>query len=434
MVLEELDRPQDGSQDTFSESLPSNDADPYAGDHSPTVLDGRSPNYIAVNAPPHQVFVNLNNVPKRFRFIGGEAYPAPVIHAIHESCKQASGILNRPLKQEEADALAYHLGRAIRISSYGSPVGMAIASLVAYRGISKLRFPGWTPGERFSPEKFGPLTGTRAKIMWQASRFGAYWLVGMTLGQVFFSSYALTAGSAGRLVDPRTKELSEAIRKRTQNGRMIEGINEDRTAGPRNGETMDMAKQRRRAQEAQDAWRRRREEGQAQTSARTQDDDMSPTGGAFEADYVDMESAHVTDTGMMSDEQARRSSQRLEAQQRADYEDRSETQRPSQQAGPQKPQDKSQSSPSSWNTSAPTSGGSAWERLRHQAASGSQQQTSSRTTASNRSSSNSDSFSFSSGDEDRQLARGEAQKDFDARLEQERQGKDFDDRNSGRRW
>jgi hypothetical protein len=43
-----------------------------------------------------------------------------------------------------------------------------------------------------------------------------------------------------------------------------------------------------------------------------------------------------------------------------------------------------------------------------------------------------DSFAFSTTEEDRQLARAEAQKKFDARVERERQGKDFND--SGRKW
>jgi len=45
-----------------------------------------------------------------------------------------------------------------------------------------------------------------------------------------------------------------------------------------------------------------------------------------------------------------------------------------------------------------------------------------------------DGFSFSSSEADRQLAKSEAQRDFDARLEQERAGKDFADRGQGRRW
>ncbi|KXS97845.1 hypothetical protein AC578_7635 [Pseudocercospora eumusae] len=409
MVLEEIDRPQDGDQDApFSESLPNDDVDPYAGDHSPTILDSRSPSYIPVNSPPHQVYVNLNNVPRRWGFLGPKEHPPPVITAIQDGCKQASGMLGRPVNQQEADALAYQLGRAVRISSYGAPIGMAIASVVAYRGISKMRFPGYTPGEKFNAEKFGPLKGPRARIMWQVVRFNAYGLVGALLGQVFFTSYGLTSSSAGRLNDPRLKELNEVIISRAKNRLPIEGNGErDHTPGPRNGETMDMAKQRRRAQEAQDAWRRRRQEstGQSSTSS-TQGDDMSPTGGAFGAEYVDLGSAHVTDTGMMSDDQARRSSQRLEAQQRADYADYADRNEPAQRRPQSRPQRTEENAQSTQNTATPKSGGSAWERLRQQAASGGQQQSGTRSNATGRSSSSADSFYFSSSEEDRQLARG----------------------------
>ncbi|EME78333.1 uncharacterized protein MYCFIDRAFT_37270 [Pseudocercospora fijiensis CIRAD86] len=434
MVLEEIDRPRDGDQDApFSESLPNDDVDPYAGDRSPTILDSRSPSYIPVNSPPHQVYVNLNNVPRPWGILGPKEHSPPVITAIQGTCKQASGILGRPVNQQEADALAYHMGRAIRIGGYGPPIGIAIGTVLAYRGIPKMRFPGYTPGAKFNAEKFGPIKGALAKRMWQMMRFNAYWLVGALVGDILFGSYALTVGSTARLMDPRLKEFAEAIRTRAKNGSPIEGSGErDHTAGPRNGETMDMAKQRRRAQEAQDAWRRRRQEATGQASASsTQGDDMSPTGGAFGSEYLDLGSAPVTDTGMMSDDQVRRSSQRLEALQRADYAERNESAQSRPQTRPQRTEEKSQSTQ---NTSLPKSGGSAWERIRQQAASGGQQQSGTRNTASSRSSPSSDSFSFSSSEEDKQLARGEAQRDFDARLEQERQGKDFNDRSSGRRW
>jgi hypothetical protein len=45
-----------------------------------------------------------------------------------------------------------------------------------------------------------------------------------------------------------------------------------------------------------------------------------------------------------------------------------------------------------------------------------------------------DSFSFSQGEEDKQLAKTEAQKEFDARLERERSGKDFDEGSGRKRW
>ncbi|KXT12555.1 hypothetical protein AC579_7491 [Pseudocercospora musae] len=432
MVLEEVDRPQDGSQDApSSEPLPNDDVDPYAGDHSPTVLDGRSPSYIPVNSPPHQVYVNLNNVPRIWTFIGRVDHPQSMINVIRHVCDQASRTLGRPVNQQEADALAYHFGQALRIESYGTPIGLSIANVMAYRGIPNMRFPGYTPSEKFNAEKFGPLKGPRAKIMWHVMRVGAYWLAGALLGQAFFSLYAPTSAAAGMSMDPRLRELNET--RGVKYRRPIEGSGErDRTAGPRNGETMDMAKQRGKAQDAQDAWRRRRQESTGQSSASSMEgDDMSPTGGAFGAEYVDFGSAHVTDTGMMSDYQSRRSSQRLEAQQRADYAERNE---PARSRPAPRPQRTDENSQSGQHSSTPKSGGSAWERLRQQAASGGQQHSGTKGNAPSRSSPSAESFSFLSSEEDKQLARSEGQRDFDARLEQERQGKDFDDRSSGRRW
>ena len=86
------------------------------------------------------------------------------------------------------------------------------------------------------------------------------------------------------------------------------------------------------------------------------------------------------------------------------------------------------------------SGGSTWDRIRRNAASGQAQpdQRSHHNTArpiqreQSESSTLGDSFSFSSTDEERQLAKTEAQREFDDRLERERKGGDFEDR--GKRW
>ena len=90
------------------------------------------------------------------------------------------------------------------------------------------------------------------------------------------------------------------------------------------------------------------------------------------------------------------------------------------------------------NSSTPTSppqpsqrSGSAWERLRQNAMSNGQTSSSTQSsrsyTGSNSQSrsSGSDSFAFSLTDENKQLAQGEAQNAFNARIERERQGKDL---------
>jgi hypothetical protein len=80
---------------------------------------------------------------------------------------------------------------------------------------------------------------------------------------------------------------------------------------------------------------------------------------------------------------------------------------------------------------APARSGSTWDRIRQESASskGSPRQSPTNTPQIRREqqegSTLGDSFSFASSDEERQLAKTEAQKEFDARVERERQGGDF---------
>jgi hypothetical protein len=82
---------------------------------------------------------------------------------------------------------------------------------------------------------------------------------------------------------------------------------------------------------------------------------------------------------------------------------------------------------------------SAWDRIRRKSASG-QPQTSAPGISVNRKQTErqgamvGDSFAFSSTDEERQLAKEEAQKDFDARVERERQGRNFEEGIAKKSW
>lgn len=96
------------------------------------------------------------------------------------------------------------------------------------------------------------------------------------------------------------------------------------------------------------------------------------------------------------------------------------------------------SEPSTYDDASPTAPiqnenkpGSAWDRIRQRGA----------TKANDLSSGNGafsetagQSFSFSAEDQDQQLAKNEAQAEFDARIERERQGKDFSNESGGRQW
>ncbi|EME40994.1 hypothetical protein DOTSEDRAFT_82475 [Dothistroma septosporum NZE10] len=405
MVLEDATSTPD-FQDAFtsSDSLPSSSPDLYSGDRYPQVLETRDPSYIAISPG---IYVNTQTLPTPF--LTSKHHPA-LNKSILETCQQASALLNRPVRQEEADALAFHFARALRIGSYGAPLGVAVGTALFYRGYANgtNRFPGWTPDkQKFTFTQFGPLKGTRAKIMWQSLRFSAYGIVGTVLGGMFVGSYALTAGSAGRLMDPRLKELGEKIRERAKSGKggellpgqMAGGREVDQSAGmrTRDGETFDMARQRRGVQ---------RSEREGKASRGEMVDDASPTGGMFMSDYQD--SGTPNDSGIMSDGHVKQ----RDSQVRFD-EAKKETQQ----------------SRDDGSRATPKSSGSAWERLRQQANSGAPGQSSMKN--SRDASSTGDSFMFSQAEEDRQLPRVEQQKQFDQRVEREREGKDFESQTGG---
>lgn len=268
-----------------------------------------------------------------------------------------------------------------------------------------------------SPDQFGPLRGQLARVAWHSSRWAVYATFGVVMGQIFFGSYALSTGLAGRALDPRLKEFSEAIKRRQQEGRgnVREEMRRDQQQqrqemeGPREGETQEMARQRR---DSQGLGRSRGQQRQVpRREKKAEVDDMSPTGGAFEDDFMGQTGS---DTGVVDDTQMRgqqtntsvattiRSASTQQQQQRPSS--------PNQQAG----------------------GGSSWERIRQNARSGSDQTPSTR--SSTGSPAGSDSFSFSQDQEDRQLARGEAQKEFDNRVEREREGRDFEEGSRSGGW
>jgi hypothetical protein len=83
---------------------------------------------------------------------------------------------------------------------------------------------------------------------------------------------------------------------------------------------------------------------------------------------------------------------------------------------------------------------SAWERIRRESAAGQQQSSTvprypvDKRQVGRQGVPPGDSFTFPATDEERQLAKQEAQKDFDARVEQERHGNDFEESSRGKRW
>jgi hypothetical protein len=417
MVLEEAASGEEPTPSAFSEeAIPTSDIDPYAsGNANPPFSSTRDSSYIRVDQKGAEpIYIHINNIPHPLLFGPSTAAMAK---AVNQNCELAGQVLQRPVNREEAEAFAFHLGRGLRIGSYGAPIGIALGAVQAYRTNGEsYRFPGWTPmreGGRYSPDRFLWLRGQLARSAWQTSRVAAYCSAGVIFGQMFFGTYALSASLAARFRDPRLKSFTEALHKRQQEkGGLPRPRQEDQSDGAKAGETYEMARQRRGVQ---------RQAGTQQQERKSPVDDASPTGGAFEQDVMQ-------DTGLMNDSQVQEYNYSRQQEQRR-TEARTENEVTRREASQQqRAPSTSETTSSTPRRETPRTGGSSWDRIRQNAMGGSKNERASPSSTS----SGGDSFSFSQGDEDRQLAKSEAQKEFDNRIAKERAGKDFDD-GSGRR-
>ena len=401
----------------YRDTAPASDIDPYASSSSP--LTTPETTHLAVTPPPDAIYVNLETLPHRWSLLTQKQHPQLLLTGIREQCAFASQLLSRPVTQDEADAIAFHFAKSLRIGSYGSPAGAVLGTLFAVRGQASYRFPFWTPmkaGGRFRPDVFGPLRGAMARSAWNAARLSAYWVVGAGLCQVFMGSYALTVAMTGRALDPRLKEFGDALKVRMKERSSAAGRQPDETPAARGGETFDMARQRRGAQEI---GRRGSFGGGGSAGANRVDDDASPTGGMFGSEYSMEAPAMQTDEQVRQQDVVRERAATVAAQQvtRAQH-----------------------ASPAAAREEPKQNSASAWGRLRQSAMSGQSPQAArgQQTSRSNEGGNRDDVFDFSSQDSsserESKVARAEAQRQFDRSIEREREGRDFEDEPKSKGW
>ena len=378
MVLEEA---TSSSRDSpfVPEPTPSSDIDPYSANSSIDAV----------------VRIDISNYPQPIPIFGPSK---PQLDGfVKRGLAGASLLLKRPPTQEEANALAYYICRGESSISYGKALGFGFGTYLWYKGRENYRFPFFSPDRAwFNPYKFGPLKGQLAAATWQSIRFNIYILSGFFLGGLAARSTSSAFFAFAIQRDERMKEIRTA---------MFEFAQRQKSRLPRE--------------------QRQTNEPRSAAKTKSWDDDMSPQAANYSSQK---------DTGVLSDRQSSRwdstdssessfGADKVTSQPRSfgdDYDDSSPTTKPA-------------SEPS-------RSQGSAWDQLRRQAVEGKSQSSrpasnpfaSDRRAAERQQRDRGDSFAFSTAEEDRQLARAEAQKQFDARVERERQGKDFND--SGRKW
>lgn len=441
------------SDDSFGPDRPVSDIDPYASSSSSSSSMPGSGNTNSSNDKTPSYRIDTNKLPKPFFLFNlGADNDKAMYRTIAENCAHAQQMLQRPLKQDEVDAIGFHFAKSLRIVSYGMPAGALIGGVYAYRGMSEMTFPFWKPGEgsRFNPDKFGIMSGTRARMMWHGVRFNLYGMIGAIMGTLFFSTYATTVNAVGTGTDPRLHEYIEAVKRRSQEARGQQQ-NVQRPVGQRNPVQSQEGMMDKQAMGAARRVGAETSYSRQDVQRRVQDyDDASPTGGAWSQEFHE-EGGSPTDSGLLNDQQTdiRNKKQQVESEtnyaaERHAGHTHNHNHRPSQSdsfnfddASPTA----ARAATSPFTDNATQAGGSSWDRIRQTATKHAPNQ-SARASAwpspavqdqgmKREGATLGDSFAFSESDEERQLAKYEAQKDFDARVEKERQGGDFTQPGSG---
>ncbi|TGO89855.1 hypothetical protein BPOR_0090g00020 [Botrytis porri] len=347
---------------------------------------------------------------------------------IHLRIQNSERITNRPLRQEEIDALAFHTGKVIRINSFAPVAGLSAGIYRAVQTAPTFRFPFYQPNlETFNSSVFPHakmpyIKGPPALIAWHAFRGLCYGYIGTTVSKFLFGGYAASVGAVGQMGDTRLKDIvkatSEEVARHQKNLPSPAGIPRP-PMKPGQGQP------------------------QPQTRSTQGYDDASPTG---EAEWSEEDNAPASgQTAPQTFPQTRGWPQRKPVPAQAPAQ---EGEKPFDLFDDASPTNGQGMDTAPTTAQSPGQTGSAWDRIRR----GEKPASTSHTTtsqppksgwatvqnnkpkASSDAPSSADSFTFSKTEEDRNLAQVEAQKEFDARVEKERRGGDFSSGGDQKRW
>lgn len=340
--------------------------------------------------------------------------------------RACENITGRRIKQEEAEGIAFYSSRKMMTMYIGQATGLGAGFYHAWRGRADMKFPfiKAKPIERYDTFPFSRLpllSGNYARIMWHITRGNVYAFMWLFLLNPLFRSVADTRMTVGLYRDQRTHDLTEAVKGRI-----------DRLKSNRASEAADKLRNKTQPQPQQNNQAQDENSPQSFYDNQSYGDQNSYAGDSTFTDGN-------TDTGLLSDSNM----QQRQTEQSSPNSWSKAQSRMSRSTPTQPQQEQPQSSDFFLDDASPTAGndpnmnspsphsrqtsGSAWNRLRG----GASQQTSSPTPGrsfgranvdeSSNYDAKADSFSFSKSEEDRQLAKEQAQKEFDAMLDRERQ-------------
>ena len=401
-------------ESAFDDS-PTSDYDPYA---SNTDAPSQTPQR------PGNLHVDLSQASRPFPFMGpllgfNNKHLVKLISGI---ASNAPPILKRSLTQDEIDGSVAAVSKYLQVHSWIYCNALIVGGFRAQATKPTMTWPGMNmkffKNVNFSVnyDMFGPLRGPLARAGWNAVRtttWMAWWglpayILGGLAGQLAMAQISAS--------DPRLKQFHADMQNEGAKQRLEQSVQRRKSGLPSDNMS-------------------------TQESQYGQSDDMSPQ----------METQTTLERGENVRSRGRDQYIRSSPKEPAPQSSTGERQMDDNSGYRYSSQDDASpfNAPEQSSLSSAT-GGSAWDRVRTQAGQresawdrvrrggGSNGDQSSSSSWQSQSGGGNqpltDSFTFDQRDEDRQLARSEAQKDFNARLDRERQGKDFNDTKGGRMW
>jgi hypothetical protein len=422
MVLQDVN---ESAPDSFSDNPYPNSNDPYASTSSPSGarFDASS---LPQPLPILGTFMGFSERAVRWK--------------TETTLKFAEQKLGRQLYPDEAQALAYHIYQLEQTKSYFAATGAVAGAYRAYGTMGKMRYPFYQPKVAdIDRNRFLFVRGPMAQVARHAWRFSLYIIVAGQMGNIIGQLIAQPLAAVNTSKDPKLEQFGNELKaasavQQTKTAAQGRDIQDRRREFER--QTKDRSGM---GPSPQDRWGK-------QPSAQGGADDMSPTAGN-EAWGTQPTSSGSWDSFSSQPEQ--NTPQRSQGSPSTEAFSR----RP-----PPNPQPQSSSSP--FDDDASPTGGlfqdevnsgtqsqqqarpgeSTWDRLRRGGAPvpGQRSPQQSRRAEPERreqreGSTLGDSYTFVEGDGERQRERERAQQEFDARLERERQGRDFSG-DEGKKW
>lgn len=364
----------------------------FTDDASPNDTDAYDPGLEASAYPKGttQLRIDLSKASRGFPVIGPLLgfNQAAVANMTTDIVREAPRIIQRNLTQEEVDACVTSVSQYMKVHSWVFSLGLIAGWYRGFQTRAEMTFPmnRAFKSVKLNPDSFGPLRGPMARVTWnviRSSMWMAWWGVP---AYVFGGIIGHMSMAKTQLSDPRLKQFHTDLQNEEAKKRLYTAVERKKQGLPQKPDGFAMPAPVRGGQAA---------------------DEMSPQAGE-DAPNPDI-------MARIQKERARRhATDNTEATSDAYSE-------------PQSSQTFARSSRSSGDSASPqssTGGESAWDRIRNQANSGEQSSAPSRWQP-GQTSSQANDYTFDTQEEDKQLARAEAQREFDARLEKERQGKDF---------